>query len=60
VLTMMVGGAMSGYCSTGSVNNPIIPTTTMVMDITADRTGRSMKVRKFIIFLLVIRLISGY
>ena len=49
----MVGGAISGYCSTGKVNNPIIPTTTIEIEITADRMGRSIKVLKFIFFLVL-------
>ena len=39
----MVGGAISGYCSTGKVNSPMIPTTTIEIEITADRMGRSIK-----------------
>ena len=48
VHTMMVGGAMSGYCSTGKENNPMMPTTTIVMEMTADSTGRSIKVLGFV------------
>jgi hypothetical protein len=47
VLTIMVGGAISGYCSTGRLNSPMIPTTTIVIEMTADNTGRSIKVLKF-------------
>ena len=36
----------------------MIPTTTMVMEITADRTGRSMNVRKFIIIGLYVSFVS--
>lgn len=57
---MMVGGVMFGYCFMGSVNNLIILIMIMVMDIIVDRIGCLMKVCKFIIFLLVICLISGY
>ena len=46
---MMVGGAMSGYCSTGKVNNPMMPRMTIVMEMTAEKTGRSIKVLRFMI-----------
>ena len=40
---MTVGGAMSGYCSTGSVARPIRPAITITIDMTDANTGRSMK-----------------
>ena len=39
IFTMMVGGAMSGYCSTGKVNNPMMPSMTIVMEMTAEKTA---------------------
>ena len=41
--TITVGGAMSGYCSTGSVARPIRPPITITMDMTDASTGRSIK-----------------
>src|SRR5690606_18437014 len=38
----MVGGAISGYWVTGKVVKPIIPNTTITMETTVERTGRSM------------------
>ena len=49
----MVGGAMSGYCVTGSVANPIKPRMTSKMEITVDSTGRLINLAKFILFLLL-------
>ena len=42
----MVGGAMSGYCSTGSDISPMAPNNTKKMDITVDSTGRFMNFEK--------------
>ena len=53
VITITVGGAMSGNCSIGRVFMLISPTSTMTMDITAERTGRSMNVLNFILYLLI-------
>src|SRR5574344_2778535 len=39
---------MSGYCSMGSELNPMIPRTTMIMDMTNENMGRSMKNLSFI------------
>jgi len=54
VLTRMVGGAISGYCSTGSTESPMTPTITMNMDITSDRIGLSMNVLRFIFLILLL------
>ena len=48
VETCTVGGAISGYCSTGSDVRPIIPTTTIKIEITVDSTGRLIKLSNFI------------
>ena len=40
---MTVGGAISGYCSMGSVASPMIPAMTMTMEMTDANTGRSIK-----------------
>ena len=32
---------MSGYCSTGKVNNPMMPRMTIVMEMTAEKTDQS-------------------
>ena len=39
---------MSGYCSIGSVANPMKPSKTMRIEITVDSTGRFMNVVKVI------------
>src|SRR5712675_2445858 len=41
--TSTVGGAMSGYCATGSVRMAIAPPSTMTMDSTEAKIGRLMK-----------------
>jgi hypothetical protein len=38
-----VGGAISGYCEIGSVNIAIAPTRMVTIEMTAAKTGRSMK-----------------
>src|SRR5689334_15416037 len=40
-----LGGAMSGYCSTGRVRIPAIPASMIAMAMTQAKTGRSMKMR---------------
>jgi hypothetical protein len=42
------GGAMSGYCSTGSNAMPPRPPSMISMEITQASTGRSMKIREII------------
>src|SRR3954470_18940078 len=42
--TLTEGGAMSGYCSTGSQMMPPTPPIMIRMEITQANTGRSMKV----------------
>jgi len=41
--TVTVGGAISGYCEIGSVKHEIAPTTTVTIDSTIAKTGRSIK-----------------
>ena len=50
VNTDTVGGAISGYCSMGSVTRPMNPRMTMRMEITVESTGRLMKFVKVMIF----------
>ncbi|GJG35947.1 hypothetical protein PRLR5107_16610 [Prevotella lacticifex] len=40
---MMVGGAMSGYCSIGRLTNPIVPRSTKNMETTVESTGLFIK-----------------
>ena len=42
-MTKMVGGVISGYWATGSVNSAIAPSSTIMMDSTAAKMGRRMK-----------------
>src|SRR5581483_12071865 len=42
---LTLGGAMSGYCSTGRVRIPAIPASMITIAITQANTGRSMKMR---------------
>src|SRR5262252_646619 len=42
-LTLMVGGAISGYCATGRRQNDTPPTITKTIATTAAKIGRSMK-----------------
>src|SRR5262245_42428425 len=42
-LTVIVGGAISGYWATGSRVNDTTPTITKTIDTTAAKIGRSMK-----------------
>ena len=51
---MMVGGAMSGYCSIGSDTKPMVPSSTKKMDTTVESTGRFMKLVNVIVFLLML------
>ncbi len=51
--TIMVGGAMLGYCSIGSEIRPITPRMTIKMDITVDSTGRFMKLSNLIVSLYI-------
>ena len=53
VVTLIVGGAISGYCSTGKDTRPITPANIIVIDITVERTGRSINVFKFINYSLI-------
>src|SRR5262249_37975404 len=41
--TSTVGGVMSGYWATGSVNNAMVPASTITMDSTEAKIGRLMK-----------------
>src|SRR5215472_19160824 len=41
--TLMIGGAISGYCATGSRANETTPRITKTIDTTAAKIGRSMK-----------------
>src|SRR5262249_53659200 len=41
--TLMTGGAISGYCATGSRENATTPRITMTIETTAAKIGRSMK-----------------
>ena len=47
---MMVGGAMSGYCSIGSDTNPMVPNSTSRIDTTVESTGRLIKLVNVIFF----------
>src|SRR6516225_11835821 len=42
-VTLMIGGAISGYWATGRRKNDTAPTITNTMEITAAKIGRSMK-----------------
>src|SRR5260370_26853894 len=42
-VTLMIGGAISGYWATGRRKNDTAPTITNTTDITAAKIGRSMK-----------------
>src|SRR6266849_4957096 len=42
-VTLMIGGAISGYWATGRRENDTAPTITNTMEITAAKIGRSMK-----------------
>ncbi len=41
--TLMIGGAISGYCATGRRKNETPPRMTNTIDTTAAKIGRSMK-----------------
>ena len=41
--TLMIGGAISGYCATGRRENDTPPRITNTIEITAAKIGRSMK-----------------
>src|SRR3984957_20201776 len=41
--TLMIGGAISGYCATGNRENATPPRTTNTIETTAAKIGRSMK-----------------
>src|SRR5258708_20463407 len=41
--TSTVGGAISGYCATGSVNRATVPPSTITIDSTDAKIGRLMK-----------------
>ena len=45
--TMMVGGAMFGYCSIGSDMSPMNPRITITMEITVESTGRLINLSNF-------------
>ena len=60
VETRTVGGAMSGYCSIGRLNKQITPNMTIIMEITEDKTGRSIKVLNMISSDLVFNLACGW
>ena len=42
-VTLMVGGAISGYCATGRRKNATAPRITNTIDTTEAKIGRSMK-----------------
>src|SRR5947207_886454 len=42
-VTLMVGGAISGYCATGKRRNATMPRITNTIETTAAKIGRSMK-----------------
>src|SRR5215467_8908871 len=42
-VTLIIGGAISGYWATGRRENDTVPTITNTMEITAAKIGRSMK-----------------
>ena len=46
--TWMVGGAMSGYWVIGIDTRPMIPSSTMNIEITVDSTGRLINLSSFI------------
>lgn len=46
--TMMVGGAMFGYCSIGSDTKPSTPRITTKIEITVESTGRLINLSNFI------------
>src|SRR6185295_2702858 len=46
VLIVTVGGAISGYCATGSENAAMVPASVMMIASTIAKTGRSMKKRE--------------
>ena len=48
-LTYTVGGAMSGYCSTGSVKSEISPITRISTDMEIAITGRFINIFPFIL-----------
>src|SRR5262245_16522630 len=48
-VTVMMGGAISGYCATGSRANATAPRITNTIDTTAAKIGRSMKKRDRVI-----------
>ena len=41
--TLMIGGAISGYCATGRRENATTPRITNTIETTAAKIGRSMK-----------------
>src|SRR5215468_4197529 len=41
--TVMIGGAISGYCATGRRTNATVPRITNTIETTAAKIGRSMK-----------------
>src|SRR5690606_37924851 len=45
-LTLIVGGAMSGYCANGSIGMAKAPARVMKTEITIAKIGRSMKKRE--------------
>src|SRR5580704_10581167 len=49
--TLMIGGAISGYCATGSRENDTPPRITNTIETTAAKIGRSMKKCEIRIFL---------
>src|ERR1700732_1873307 len=49
--TLMIGGAISGYCATGSRENDTPPRITNTIETTAAKIGRSMKKCEMRIFL---------
>ena len=51
--TLMVGGAISGYCSIGSEKRPIKPTIRITAEMTIDNIGRSINVFRFILIQLL-------
>ena len=50
-VTCTVGGAMSGYCSTGRVRSEIIPTISIKIDTDMAITDRLINILPFILFL---------
>jgi hypothetical protein len=49
VVTEIVGGAMSGNWVIGREVKPMIPSKTINIEITVERTGRLIKVSSFIV-----------